>query len=105
MKLRWLQAVDNNGTQHFVWNYVGKVPEGLQEAKGFKSGSSGSPELATQTTAKPVGIICTSLLQKQHHLDLFAMLCYAQPCTFGSSHLFGISKVWGPSLFVLRIRQ
>ncbi|KAL3151738.1 hypothetical protein ABBQ38_012717 [Trebouxia sp. C0009 RCD-2024] len=30
----------------------GKVPKGLQEAKGIKSGSSGAT-LATQTTAKP----------------------------------------------------
>ncbi|KAL3151739.1 hypothetical protein ABBQ38_012717 [Trebouxia sp. C0009 RCD-2024] len=33
----------------------GKVPKGLQEAKGIKSGSSGAT-LATQTTAKPVGL-------------------------------------------------
>ena len=33
----------------------GKVPKGLKEAKGFKSGSSGAT-LSTQTTAKPVGV-------------------------------------------------
>lgn len=33
----------------------GKVPNGVEEARGFKSrgGSSSTPELATQTTAKP----------------------------------------------------
>lgn len=33
---------------------VGKVPKGVEEVKGFKSGSGSTPELATQTTAKPV---------------------------------------------------
>ncbi|KAA6416792.1 MAG: hypothetical protein FRX49_13242 [Trebouxia sp. A1-2] len=32
---------------------VGKVPKGVEEVKGFKSGSGSTPELATQTTAKP----------------------------------------------------
>ncbi|DBA89764.1 TPA: hypothetical protein ACH3X2_004639 [Trebouxia sp. C0005] len=31
----------------------GKVPKGVEEVKGFKSGSGSTPELATQTTAKP----------------------------------------------------
>ena len=33
---------------------VGKVPKGVEEVKGFKSESGSTPELATQTTAKPV---------------------------------------------------
>ncbi|DBB12050.1 TPA: hypothetical protein ACH3X3_006164 [Trebouxia sp. C0006] len=32
---------------------AGKVPKGVEEVKGFKSGSGSTPELATQTTAKP----------------------------------------------------
>ncbi len=38
---------------------VGKVPKGVEEVKGFKSGSGSTPELATQTTAKPVTIQLT----------------------------------------------
>ena len=38
---------------------AGKVPKGVEEVKGFKSGSGSTPELATQTTAKPVTIQLT----------------------------------------------
>ena len=38
---------------------VGRVPKGVEEVKGFKSGSGSTPELATQTTAKPVTIQLT----------------------------------------------
>ena len=37
-----------------ILHIAGKVPKGLQEAQGIKSGSPRTPELATQTTAKPV---------------------------------------------------
>ena len=69
MKLRRLQAVDNsvNGTQHFVWNCVGKVPEGLQEAKGSSQDHQAPQSLQHK--------------QQQNRWELFAPLWYKSNIT------------------------
>ncbi len=63
---------------------VGKVPKGVEEVKGFKSGSGSTPELATQTTAKPVTI------QLLVHAALECVLCLQwkiQSCSHQVVHL------------------
>ena len=66
---------------------VGKVPKGVEEVKGFKSGSGSTPELATQTTAKPVTVQLTvpEILETVVYLHFWIQSCGYQVLCLGFS--------------------